>query len=412
MLKKEYNEEVKNIRSLISQNQFDDAHYLFRALTEFLFKEKKYEWIVDLYKPRNYEDWSEIITFELAYCLHDKKSYDESERIYRELLSRNPNNTSILNNLHNILYQKHKIDEAWQLIQKAYELDPHDEIVSRNYESLAEEIQLKNEKEAIFNDALSKLKLENDFVLSKLTKFITSVKADTSYKNGVIPIPKWKFKILMGTDEQKATSLTKQWLEKGYIYKTGDRGSYNELVYELNPHLLGAIQKNTSKTINENWLNALISLDTELLESLGYYEVKDKVSKTKRSIRRSLERDLDELFINYILKNSKSVIVLSGSIVELLLIYNLEKKSISMVEYSIGSKNVRRKLYDCSLNDLLSYCEERKILENVTVHLGNVSRLLRNFIHPGKELKEKADLDFGKANLCFATTMEVLKAVL
>lgn len=215
----------------------------------------------------------------------------------------------------------------------------------------------------------------------------------------------------MQTDDQKAQSLSKQWLEKGYIYKTGERGVYNELIYEINPHISSAIRLTKPQDVNENWINTLSKLNSETLAEHGYYEAKQKISKIKKSFRVNINRDIDELYINFLLKNAKSVIVLSGSLVELLLIYFLEKRKVNSLSYSLNNKSVSKKLYDCTLFDLLNYCEQQSILKNVTVHLGNVSRLHRNYIHPGKELKDNEPLDFIKANLCFSTTIEILNAV-
>jgi hypothetical protein len=43
--------------------------------------------------------------------------------------------------------------------------------------------------------------------------------------------------------------------------------------------------------------------------------------------------------------------------------------------------------------------------------LVTVIRPQKNFIHPGKELKEQAILYQTKANLCFVSTLEILNRV-
>jgi hypothetical protein len=109
--------------------------------------------------------------------------------------------------------------------------------------------------------------------------------------------------------------------------------------------------------------------------------------------------------------NDKAVVILSGSIVEMLLIYFCEKKKVKNISYQRHSKMISKKLYECDLGDLLSYFEENKYLGDVVIHMGNISRIYRNFVHPGKELREQMVLDQAKANLCFVSTLEILNRV-
>jgi len=84
---------------------------------------------------------------------------------------------------------------------------------------------------------------ENEFVIQKLQAFFSNAKKDSDFKDNRMAIPRWKFKVMMGTDEQKSLSLLDQWLNKGYVRKTGDRGYYSEHIYELNPLILRNISK-------------------------------------------------------------------------------------------------------------------------------------------------------------------------
>jgi hypothetical protein len=226
-----------------------------------------------------------------------------------------------------------------------------------------------------------------------------------------MPIPKWKLKVMMSTDEQKALSLLDQWLKKGYVCKTGDRGSYGEYIYELNPLLLKELTKVKPKKINPQWLRGIELLNIETLESLLYFNIIQSIEKAKKSIRTILRRDIDELFLNYVMKNNKAVVILSGSIVETLLIYYCEKKQIKDISYQRHNKTISKKLYESDLGDLLTYYENTKLLGDVVVHMGNISRIYRNFVHPGKELREQETLDDAKANMCFVSTLEILKRI-
>ena len=72
---------------------------------------------------------------------------------------------------------------------------------------------------------------------------------------------------------------------------------------------------------------------------------------------------------------------------------------------------ISKKLYSSNLGDLLTYFEQNKLLGDIVIHMGNISRIYRNFIHPGKELQEQPVLDQAKANLCFVSTLEILNRV-
>jgi hypothetical protein len=111
------------------------------------------------------------------------------------------------------------------------------------------------------------------------------------------------------------------------------------------------------------------------------------------------------------MKNNKAVVILSGSIVETLLIYYCEKKQIKDISYQRHSKAISKKLYESDLGDILSYFEQNRFLGDAVVHMGNISRIYRNFVHPGKELREQETLDDTKANICFISTLEILKRI-
>jgi hypothetical protein len=86
----------------------------------------------------------------------------------------------------------------------------------------------------------------------------------------------------------------------------------------------------------------------------------------------------------------------------------LKKNKITTVIYDFNNQKVSRDLYEATLNDLLQYIEQNKKLEKQYVHLGNISRIYRNYVHPGKELRESEELDDSKANLCYISASELI----
>jgi tetratricopeptide (TPR) repeat protein len=411
MTKKDFQQRKASIRSLYEEGHADVGEGEALDLVEELDAEKNYSFIVELYHSPFVNPKEGLWTFEVAFALNEAKHYSEAEQIYEYLADQEPENSSILNNLSNIKKESGKIDQAFELIQRAYQISPKDEIVSRNYENLLAIVRERDERDQFYRHALTHLPRENEFVIQKLQSFFAAAKKDQGFRNNLIPIPRWKFRVMMGTDEQKALSLLDQWIEKGYLRKTGQRGNYQEHVYELNPFLFAELPHLKPKKLNQRWIQGLEQLNLDTLDGLSYFSTMQRAERVKKSIRTILLRDLDELFINYIMKNDKAIIILSGSIVEILLIYFCEKRHIHDITYQRHNKMIGKKLYECDLGDLLAFFEENKLLGDAVVHMGNISRIYRNFVHPGKELREQVVLDQAKANLCFVSTLEILNRV-
>lgn len=411
MNKKEFKDYKKAIRSLVEESETETAKTLAQALVAELNEQKEYGKIVDLFHSEFIEPKSCLYCFEVAYALGEDNRESEAEPIYEYIVSTQPKNSAALNNLSNIKERKGRVEEAFDLIQRAYEIEPDDEIISRTHSKLSSIIREKEEVEQNFKFALSCLPKENEFVLGKLRNFIFNVKKDKDFNKGRIPIPRWKFKVLMVTDDQKANSLLDQWLEKWYLRKTGERGNYQELVYEINPFLDKGINNLKPTKINQNWITGINNLNVEHLESIEYFEIIKKTTKVKKGIKSILLRDVNELFLNYVMGNKKTVVILSGSIVEILLIYYCEKKKIKQIKYQRHNKIISKKLYECDLGDLLSFIEQNKLCGNALIHMANISRIYRNYVHPGKELRESETLTESKANLCFISTIEIIKTI-
>jgi tetratricopeptide (TPR) repeat protein len=411
MNQKELKKYKSDIKKLYIKKDFKKAQSCSVTLIRQLFEERLYSEIVDIYWSDFVNPKNHLWIFEVAYALREQNHTKAAEGIYEYILESNPNNTSVLNNLSLIKKENGEIRIAYELIQKAFELNPDDEIIARNYDSTASIFREIEEIDAKYRYAISSLERENDFVIEKLKAFERNVRKDNDLKEGKIPVPKWKFKVLMETDEQKSLSLLEQWLDKGYLRRTGDRGHYGEYIYEINPHLKRGLMELKPTKINGKWINGLCSLSVAKLNELSYYKILGRISKIKRSFRSILLRDLDELFLNYIVGNEKAVVILSGSLVETGLIYYCEKKRYNNVTYQRHNKIINKRLYDCDLGDLLSFFEQNNLLTSVVIHMGNISRLYRNFIHPGKELREAEALNQAKADICFVSTIEILKSV-
>lgn len=411
MNKKEYKEIVDRFSFLLAQGEADAASFEVNELIQKLFRNKEYRIISDLYSVFALKI-DDLESFEVAFSLTECGLNSKSETIYESLLSYEPNNPAILNNLSNLKKQKGDISTAFKLIAKAFEISPDDTVIKNNFNTLNDiVIDLKN-KDNNFKMSAEQVKKENNFVNDKLKAFISNIRKDPEYKNGRIAIPNWKFKVLMGTDDIKASSLKQQWIDKNYIKNTKEKNNHNVYFYELNPYLEPILSDISLNQINKKWITGFENVTLDKLQSINYFDKLKKIKKVSKKYQTLIERDFDELVFNYLVGNSKAVIILSGSLLEILLVYYLNKKKISKVEYTINSRTVSKDLYDAVLNDLLQHFETNGLISAQNYHLGNISRIYRNFIHPGKEVREQEKLDNQKSEISFMSVMELIDALI
>lgn len=407
--------DLENCATSFKINAVDILHSVIGTL----FESKLYKDVVEIYRFFKEKQITEAgIWFEVGYSLNEIKDHKEAKIAYERQIKYNRKSSATLNNLANIYKSDGELQKAIELYRSALELDPNDEIPKNNLARTLKQFEVieneKNQKKALdvyFKSALKSLKQENDFVLDKLNKFILNIKRDENFKDWTIPIQKYKFPMLMGTDKQKAESLKTQWLNRSYIKESDTRDEHNVVIYFINPYLETEITKISNNKIPENWINGFDNVSIGKLEEIGYFELISRIQKVNKRFKPLLERDFNELVFNYLVQNLKATIVLSGSLVELVLTYHCEKKKIIQIPYTDSKGNKKNQnLYDCVLNDLIPYAENNLFFGSDFPHLSNLSRVYRNFIHPGRELKDK--LDKPKCDLCFISTTEILRKIL
>lgn len=208
-------------------------------------------------------------------------------------------------------------------------------------------------------------------------------------------------------DLQKAISL----------FKSASKFEPDKALYKKNlkdtEHLLVEKEKaQKSNLIPKHWLETKQRIDIHILTDLNYFAIINKMQRTNKKYRPLLVRDFEELTFNYLVGNHKSTVILSGSLVELALTYFCEKRKLLHLELADDSGKIRKvKLYNAVLNDLVIYSHQQNWFGNDFHSLGNLSRIYRNFIHPGLEIKTRTEID-SKAKLCYLSTIEILKKVL
>jgi tetratricopeptide (TPR) repeat protein len=412
MTGKEFREKKAHIQQLRSVSKTEQARNLTFFLFKDLFQERKFSQIVELFYSEVCEPQESFYTFEVAYALSETGYPAEAESVYEALLAQEGNNSAILNNLSHLKEARHQLAEAFELIRRAYELDPHDEVIAGNYMNLLAVVQQYQEIRQHFQHAVAVLQDEDDLVLEKLHVFMKNLNRDRDFSNNRIPLPRWKISVLLETDPVQADALLEHWLERGYLRDTGQHGPQLVPIYELNPFLEKELDIIQPKQLNPKWLEGFQELTVENLDRLSYFSTLQNIRKIEGKYREIAQRDLNELYINYLLRNEKAVIILSGSLVEAVLMYYCETQDITHLYQQRKNKTVKRDLYDSDLGEILTYLQEKKILSDVFVHVGNIARIYRNFIHPGRELREPELLSQSKSDLCFISALEIINALL
>jgi len=252
--------------------------------------------------------------FEIAYSYAEMDEKEKALRLYEHILLKEPNNSSVLNNI-SIIYEKlGYLEEAFKHIKKANEIEK-DDIHTNNY------------------DRISK-KLEDKAIIEK------------------------------SNEDKKIQDVCK-------------------------------------------------NLSSENLENIGYNIILQKKLNniTDEELKKILIRDLKECAYSVLLGQNKSAIILSGSIIEALLIYKI--KNIGIEEYDlIGLRNRKSKciktIDKMILDELLYVANKLKILSDTNYYLSHFSREYRNVIHPNKEIRGKMEISAENASLMWKILKEII----
>ncbi|AAZ26151.1 tetratricopeptide repeat protein [Colwellia psychrerythraea] len=426
-------EEGKSVNTLINEIvDYLEDDYSFRkeyieylpTIVTILFEEKKHKKIIEI---KNIFTEKQIdkadIWFHVGYAFNELGRPKESKYAYECNIKINGECTSTHNNLALLLENEGKNSDAVAMFQKALMINVDDEKLQSNLQNALDKQKAKSlltyKNEAIdksFVGAVGLLKSETFFSMETLLNFIDRSKKENSFNDGILSIQDEMFPDLLRTNLVKSLELKNDWLIKNYIALTEEIDEYGIPYYQVNPYLEPEIVKLKRMTVEselpKEWTEGIGNITIFKLDELDYFSIKHKISKINKKFKPLVMRDFNELIFNHLVGNRKAVVVLSGSFVELLLTYYCEKKRIKAVEYTCkdSAKPKKKKLYDCVLFDLISFIEEKRIFGNDFFLLSNLSRVYRNFIHPGVELKNS--LDKSKSDLCFISSLEILKKII
>lgn len=124
---------------------------------------------------------------------------------------------------------------------------------------------------------------------------------------------------------------------------------------------------------------------------------------TDDKFREILERDFEELEKCIESKSAKSVLILSGSIIEAIL-----------TDYFVNFPTeglTKKKVLGMDLYPLIELAREQELISQSTKELSTVIKNYRNLIHPGREVRKSESFDFDTAVVAKSLLNIILKEI-
>lgn len=378
----------------------DRYQELIENIIQELHSRQKYTEIIKIienidFKKLNYLNFG----FELAYAYKELKMDEDAKKMYEEYINKNPNDSAAINNL-GVIYEKEgNIEKALELYEKAENIS-HNEIHINNIKRCNELIEENKKEKQKASEALLLFEQENIWVINELKLFYLACDEN----NNVICSYK-KLPILLRCGEEKAQELLNRFLDNNYIFRNKKHNyNTNANVYKINTAIYERIKElDKENELISNFTDNLNNFSIQNLKNLDYEETYQKLSEIKdNKIKEIFIRDYNELVYNYLSNQSKTVVLMSGTIIELLLLYILELNNIA--KFRVGTKGKNKKVEEMDISEMLEVCTKEKLIHNAPQKFIDGMRNFRNFIHPGKELREK-NLDIDKQTVDLSMSM-------
>lgn len=116
-----------------------------------------------------------------------------------------------------------------------------------------------------------------------------------------------------------------------------------------------------------------------------------------------LVRDFNELQNCINAENAKSALILSGSIIEAIL--------LEFFTHTLPSGKNEDQVLKMNLADLINEAEKISLISNKSKDLSTVIKNYRNLIHPGREIRTREEFDFETAIVSFSLLKMILKEI-
>ena len=349
-----------------------------------LYKENDYERITSLSQAFNTKKLSESDSlFEIAFACSKKEHKELAKKYYLMNLKKDSDSSASWNNL-GVIYEKEgDLVSAIDCFKKANNIDKEKKLYKDNLKNA--EISLKEKDKVDFGlrNAVEEYKNESPYVQSKVIDFYNNRNSDgliiCSYRQAP------QYLKMSGT---KATEFLKDLLSKKYFIRITDHEyDTQSSVYKLNSHLEAELAQIVESLKNEDELFDMCKkLNIQNLNLIGYDDklLRNVAKMSTEDLKAMLQRDLRENALAVILKQNKSALVLSGSIIEAILTDRILSKGI--IKLKVNGKN--KKVLNMDLNELLEVSENENIIDSTMSHLAHAVRGYRNLIHPGVEQRK------------------------
>lgn len=131
---------------------------------------------------------------------------------------------------------------------------------------------------------------------------------------------------------------------------------------------------------------------------------------TDNKLRTLIEKDWAEVTSIFYVRAWKSCVLLCGSILEGILINELNKNlQAANTEYQTRRSKNAPNLDKWDLVDLVEVANKLNVFPKGTFHLTHAIREFRNLIHPGKQLREHLEITEEQAHIAFNTIKDLQK---
>lgn len=391
---------VNDIKRRLQDAPSQITKTFYNPFIERLHKEKKYDLICLLADAvhRDYLFKTNVI-FEIAYAYYEKKR-PEAKLYYQRL--RNTNNSNAVSNNLALIYEKEgDFETAEELFLDALNFEKDDKTATSNLKRVREKIA---EDKKVINDFLK----ENLYIQGKLLNFSKHRNA-----NGYIICPYRQLPEMLGLSTSKVTDVLNSFLKKKYLEKVSNHGlDTNSSVYQINSAVLKQVDTIADNLKNESELFSIAEkLSIQNLENLGYnkqlFVSIQKVSS--QELQEMLLRDLREAAVALLSGSYKSSLLLSGSLVEAILLDKIKTHGIHDYKMEDGKT---KKVDRMDLSDLLYVANQEKLIDNQLYHLSHAIRGYRNIIHPGVEVrKQSVVVDENNARMAWDIARKVIMEV-
>lgn len=131
-------------------------------------------------------------------------------------------------------------------------------------------------------------------------------------------------------------------------------------------------------------------------------------------LRDILQRDLCECAIAVVSGQDKLATIMCGSIVEAILLYQIEQNGITKYDISSICRHKDASHYpvaNMALNELLYVANCEKMIATSNYHLGHYIKDYRNMIHPAREMRSKENVTHENVITMWSVLVRLISAL-